>query len=424
MVKPGFEHTARPKARLRMAIGLFSAALIFAACSGGASSPAAPTAATPSAGAPSAAASSAASPAGSQAATGTCPLGTDPAAALTKIPTGILGKGPNGENPALASSLTLTPDEMTKLKGMNSTAAIVMHITGDWTNAQVAGQTDTLKSLGVNVVATTNAGGKTEQQVSDIETALVQKPNVVISIPWSPADEVAAYRKVVDAGAKLVFIGNAVPGFVAGKDYVGTVSPDDWGNGVASAYLMAKALKSKNGDYKGSIGVVWFDVDFYVTNQRRDGFRATIKGCFPNISIAEDQGFPSGPDLAGSAGRVASAMLVRNATLDGIWAVWDQPAEGVLAAARAAGRNDLIITTEDLGLTAALSIKKGEYAGTGAQRPYDQGVAEAMLAAYGLIGKTAPPYVADNAFPVSKDNVLAAWKAVYHTDPPATLTTP
>jgi ribose transport system substrate-binding protein len=419
----------RSKALFKPAIGLFAVALVFSACSGGASpSPAAssPPTSTPAAStqASSGAPSSAASPSGSAAATGSCPLGTDPDAALAKIPTGILGKGPNGEDPTLASSLTLTPDEMTKLKGMNSTAAIVMHITGDWTNAQVAGQTDTLKTLGINVIATTNAGGKTEKQVSDIETALVQKPNVVISIPWSPADEVAAYRKVVDSGAKLVFIGNAVPGFVAGKDYVATVAPDDWGNGVASAYLMAKALKTKNGDYKGSIGVVWFDVDFYVTNQRRDGFRATIKDCFPNITIAEDQGFASGPDLAGAAGTVASAMLVRNANLDGIWAVWDQPAEGVLAAARAAGRNDLIITTEDLGLTAALSIKKGEYAGTGAQRPYDQGVAEAMLAAYGLLGKTAPPYVADNAFPVSKDNLLDAWKAVYHTDPPATLTNP
>ena len=50
-----------------------------------------------------------------------------------------------------------------------------------------------------------------------------------------------------------------------------------------------------------------------------------------------------------------------------------------------------------------------------------QGVAEAKLAAYGLLGKTAPPYVALNALAVTKDNVLQAWKDVYHTDPPAEL---
>jgi ribose transport system substrate-binding protein len=81
------------------------------------------------------------------------------------------------------------------------------------------------------------------------------------------------------------------------------------------------------------------------------------------------------------------------------------------------------VTTEDLGLTAALGIKNGEFIhGLGAQRPYDQGVAEAMLAAYGLLGKEAPPYVAANALPVSKDNLLEAWQQVYHADPPAELT--
>lgn len=409
---PNIHGTLRSGASRRIAIGLFGVAFLVTACS---------QAGTPNA---SNQAGSGA-PAGSQAAAASCPLGADPATALSSLSTTVLATGPFGEKPTSPTDVTLTPDELTKVKGMNATAAIVMHIQGDWTNAQVAGLTDTFNSLGIKVVANTNGEGKTEKQVADIETMLVQKPSVVVSIPWSPADEVAAYRKIVDSGAKLVFADNAIPKFVAGKDYVSTVSADNWGNGVASAYLMAKALKQKNGDYKGSIGVVWFDIDFFVTNQRRDAFRQTIKGCFPNIKIAEDQGFPSGADLAGGAETVASAMLTRNPTLDGIWAVWDQPAAGVIAAARSAGRNDLIVTTEDLSLDSALAIKKGQFIyGLGAQRPYDQGVNEAKLAAYGLLGKTAPPYVALNALPVTKDNVLQAWKDVYHTDPPAQLTAP
>ena len=47
-----------------------------------------------------------------------------------------------------------------------------------------------------------------------------------------------------------------------------------------------------------------------------------------------------------------------------------------------------------------------------------------MLAAYGLLGKKAPPYVALNALAVTKENVLQAWTDVYHTDPPAELTAP
>ena len=419
MLSHGFDHPSRRIAP-RAAIALAALALILTACSSGGSSAPASQAPGSQVAASQAPASQAA---GSQAvAGGACPLGTDPDAAIAKLSSTVLSTGPFGEKPAAPTDITLTADEIAKVKAMNATAAIVMHIQGDWTKAQVIGLTTTFNDLGIKVIASTNGEGKTEKQVADIETVLVQKPNIVVSIPWSPGDEVAAYRKIVDSGAKLVFADNAIPGFVAGKDYVSTVSADNYGNGVASGYLMAKALKAKNGDYKGSIGVVWFDIDFFVTNQRRDAFRATIKECFPNIKIAEDQGFPAGADLAGGAERVASAMLSRNPTLDGIWAVWDQPAEGVIAAARSAGRNDLIVTTQDLSLTSALSLKKGEFIqGLGAQRPYDQGVAEAKLAAYGLLGKTAPPYVALNALPVSKDNVLQAWKDVYHTDPPAEL---
>ena len=47
----------------------------------------------------------------------------------------------------------------------------------------------------------------------------------MVSIRWSPGDEIAAYQKIVDSGAKLVFADNAIPGFEAGKDYVSTVWP-------------------------------------------------------------------------------------------------------------------------------------------------------------------------------------------------------
>lgn len=398
------------------AVALIVFAFAVSACSPGASP------STPSAAATTAPASTAASPSGAASPGTPSAAAVDPDAALAELSTKVLATGPFGEKPTSPSEVTLTPDEIAKVKAMNASAAIVMHIQGDWTKAQVAGQTATFNELGIKVIASTNGEGKTEKQVADIETVLVQKPSCVVSIPWSPGDEVAAYRKIVDAGAKLVFADNAIPGFKAGTDYVGTVSADNWGNGVASAHLMAKALKAKNGDYAGKIGVVWFDIDFFVTNQRRDAFRETIKTNYPGIQIVEDQGFPAGPDLAGGAGTVASAMLTRNPTLDGIWAVWDQPAEGVSAAARTAGRNDLIITTEDLSLVSAIAIKKGDFIyGLGAQRPYDQGVNEAKLCAYGLLGKTAPPYVALNALPVTKDNVLQAWKDVYHTDPPAEL---
>ena len=87
-----------------------------------------------------------------------------------------------------------------------------------------------------------------------------------------------------------------------------------------------------------------------------------------------------------------------------------------------ANRQDLIVITEDLGLAAAVSLASGGFIkGLGAQRPYDQGVTEVTLAGYGLLGKTAPPYVALPPLPVTKANVLQAWQDVYHVAPPDQL---
>jgi ribose transport system substrate-binding protein len=209
---------------------------------------------------------------------------------------------------------------------------------------------------------------------------------------------------------------NVPKGMTAGKDYISVVSADNYGNGVASAYLRAQKLGGK-----GKIGLVFHSADFFVTKQRYDGFKKTITDNYPNIQIVEEQGI-GGPDFAGDAEKAASAMLTKHADLNGIWAVWDVPAEGVISAVRTAGRDDVIVITQDLGKNVAVEIAKdGIVKGLGAQRPYDQAVAEATLAGYGLLGKQAPAYVALNALPVTKDNIKEAWKIVYKQDAPAEI---
>jgi ribose transport system substrate-binding protein len=94
-----------------------------------------------------------------------------------------------------------------------------------------------------------------------------------------------------------------------------------------------------------------------------------------------------------------------------------------MAAARASGRQDLKIATEDLGKNVGIALAKNQLVvGLGAQRPFDQGVAEAQLAAGAMLGKQEPNYIALNSLPVTHANVLDAWKQVYHADPPAELT--
>jgi len=329
----------------------------------------------------------------------------------------VLGTGPHGEAPTPPLALELTREELQQVRAMGATAGIVMHYGGnDWSQAQVAGLETQFAELGIRVIAVTDAGFDAARQVADIERVVAQAPDVIVSIPTDPAATAAAYQAAAAQGVKLVFMDNVPDGMRPGEDYVSVVSADNFGNGVASAHLMAQAL-----DGSGTVGLVYHDADFFVTHQRYAAVRQTIAESHPGLEIVAERGV-RGPDFAAEAQRVASAMLERHPGLSGIWAVWDVPAEGVIAAARTAGRSDLCITTVDLGLNVALEIARGGLVfGTGAQRPFDQGVNEAELAAYGLLGKEPPAYVTLPALPVSKVSVLEAWESVYHKPPPPEL---
>ncbi|MGK9251469.1 substrate-binding domain-containing protein [Paenibacillus humicus] len=319
--------------------------------------------------------------------------------------------GPNGEKAVSAKELKLTEDELKKIKDGHYTAAIVMHYSGtDYMNAAVGAMKNTFERMGIKVVAVTDAQFKAEKQVNDIETVLAKKPDVMISVPVDAVSTAGAYKKAVQQGVKLVFMDGAAQGMKPGKDYISIVSGDNYGNGALAADIMAEKLGGK-----GKVGVVFHDVNFFVTKNRSDAFEKRMKEKYPNIEIVARGGITD----PNKGEEVASAMLTRHPDIQGIFAPWDVPAEGVMAAARTAGRNDLIVTTVDLGTNVAISIASdGIVRGLGAQLPYDQGVAQAILAGYALLGKQAPAYVASPAIKVTKENVLDNWKLIYGQDAP------
>jgi ribose transport system substrate-binding protein len=328
----------------------------------------------------------------------------------------VFSSGPNGETAASPNSLTFTPAELAKLKTLKATAAIAFHLTSDWTSGQQAGLTAEFKDLGISIVGITQADFKADEQISQIQTLMAKKPSILVSIPVDSQAEAAQYKAVAAAGTKIVFMDNTANGMIAGKDYVSVVSADNYANGAASAFLLGKYLKGK-----GTLATIHHAADFWVTKQRWNGFKDTITKYFPGIKIVTDQGI-AGPDFASDAQAAAGAILTKYPTVDAIWGVWDTPAEGIMAALRAAGNTHTVIATEDLGANVAISLAKGgPVVGLGAQRPYDAGVAEAKLAAYALLGKTAPTYVACPALAVDHNNVLKSWRTVYAKTAPANI---
>lgn len=330
----------------------------------------------------------------------------------------VLSTGANGEEAASADVADLTDEEVQKIKDAHLKAALVFHYAGnDWYNAQVAGLKATFEELGVEIIATTDADFSPDKQVSDIETVLAQNPDIIISIPTDATATSAAYKKVAEAGVTLVFMDQPANDLEAGKDYVSVVSADNYGNGVASAHILANSIGKK-----GKIAALYHDADFFVTEQRYEGFKKTIEEEYPDIQITAEKGV-SDSDLVAQSQQQADAIINQNPDLAGMWAPWDVPAEGVMAAARSAGRNDLKITTIDLGESVGVAMAQNQLiSGTSAQRPYDQGVTEAKIAAGArVLGKTYPTYVALSALPVTRTNLKKAWSEVYHSDLPSNI---
>jgi two-component sensor histidine kinase/response regulator len=326
----------------------------------------------------------------------------------------ILTKGPHGEQGVNADTITLSDEQKNAIKEGNFKVALCMHYGGnDWATAQINAIKNTCAELNMEVVAVTDANFSAEKQVSDIETVMALKPDAIISIPTDITATADAYKRAIDSGIKVVFMDNAMKDMEGGKDYVSCVSADSYGNGVAAARLLGEKLNGK-----GKVGMVYYDADFFVTNQRDAGFRDTLKKEFPDIEIVAEQGFTD----ENGCNEQADAILTQFPDIDGIYASWDIPMEGILSSVRDAGKEGKIaLVAIDLGNNIALEIAKGTVVGVGAQMPYDQGVAETKLAALSLIGESTPAYVVCPAMKVDKENVLDAYKAVYHVDAPSWL---
>lgn len=325
---------------------------------------------------------------------------------------GIHSTGPNGEEATPASEITLTDEEKQQIKESGYTAAISFHYGGnDWATSQLQGLEATFKELGIEVVAVTDADFSAEQQVSDIETIMAKNPDILVSIPTDATATSDAFKGAAEEGIKIVFMDNVPTEMTAGKDYVSCVSADNYGNGCIAAELMGEALGGK-----GQIGMVYYDADFFTTNQRDQGFRDTIAANYPDIEIVAEQGFTD----ENGCSEQGDAILTQNPMIDGIYASWDIPMEGVLSSVRASGLtpDDVKLTAIDLGNNIAKEIAEGTVVGVGAQLPYDQGVAEATLAAQSLLGKETPPYVVVDAKKVSKSNIVEAYEDVYHVEAP------
>ena len=98
------------------------------------------------------------------------------------------------------------------------------------------------------------------------------------------------------------------------------------------------------------------------------------------------------------------------------------PGEGVLAAIRGNGNTTTKIVSLDLDEPLALDMAQGGHTfALIADKAYELGRAMARSAAYGLVGKDAPPFVVAPAMTITRSNLVEGYQESLHRDPPGSV---
>lgn len=325
----------------------------------------------------------------------------------------VVSDGQRGEEGFPASKITISDEQLAKIKAGNFTVAISMGWLGDdWASQQLIGLKENFEKLGIKVVAETNANWDDAKQIADLEAISVLKPDLLVSIPLNGKTTASAYKRLSEAGTKVVFIDQAVEGMDPGKDYASIISSDNLALGMYLADLLAESI-----NYKGNVAALYFANDFYVTNLRYEGFVARLRAKYPDVKLVA----AAGHDDPNKGQEVAQGVLARYPNIDGMYASWSIPAMGAVTAANVNGRTpaDFKIVNENFDQIVALNMaQNGFIAGISSQRPYDQGTAEAKIGALTLIGEKTPPYVVVPPLAVKRSNLPQSYKTIYRIDLP------
>lgn len=328
------------------------------------------------------------------------------------VPTSIVGLGPDGVKSGSLDEIDLTDAEIAQAKQEKYRVGIVMQTMDiEWSTEQVRAITDRLAEYDAEVIGVVDPAFDVQTQISGIENMIQLKPDAIISIPVDDTATAEAYRKIGAAGIKLIMMDNVPKGLEYPVDYQGMVSSDNQGNGAVCAEALAEFIPDG-----GTVGVLDFGVDFFVTKERMKGFVDWMQANRPDITIKTAEFLD-----AGKSGQDATDFLTANPDIQGMFTEWEVPAVAIDQALRSQGKNIPITAVNIASDVAADLAGGGNIKALSAQVPYDQGLAEADMAVKVLLGGSVPNWLAFPAVPVLQNNVLEAWQQVYHQDAPQQL---
>lgn len=197
------------------------------------------------------------------------------------------------------------------------------------------------------------------EQLSQVEDAIVKKPNALL---FTPVD----YKALVPAIEKVNAAGIPVTGLtdrLAGGQMVSFIGAEDYRLGLETGQSLLKAMGGK-----GNV-VALEGVKGAISNtDRMKGFTDALKA-FPNVKLVATQ--PANYQRL-QALQVMENIMQTHPQIDGVYAANDAMATGVVEAMAAANRKALIVGIN--GSKEAIDlIKAGKMHATGSSDPFMQG---------------------------------------------------
>jgi ribose transport system substrate-binding protein len=314
-------------------------------------------------------------------------------------------RGNVGEEPAWYTDVKISPDQVRQVCDKGLTAAFLNWSSGAYNQAVLAGAKDALESMGIRLVAVTNYNFDQAQLATDVRNVMALKPNIIFYSGVDPTADRAALQPAVDTGVSVVSFANAPGGWTTNNpsNFVTLISYDTHGNGAAVAREAGKRFP--NG---AKLGMIYFDANYKLVNEREKGFEDELKKTKVETAVRMPMSDPHRTQ------EITSAMLARFPDLDVIFAPWDLPADGVVAALNATGKK-IPVAHIDLGFTGATQIACdiGPIFVMSSQLVYEWGRTGAIAAALHALGQPVGPYVVVPVFAATRDNLKEAWELAY-----------
>ncbi len=347
------------------------------------------------------------------AATTEAPAGTTEDAREPAEESEVDAVGPDGSEGVHASTLTLTQEDIDALKSKNKTfkVATFWQVQGEQDVNMLRGLRDTWKKYDVpiEIAGESYANWDSGRQNDQMLTLANTKPDAMVGILVDQVAGAAAVKKINSMNIPIIFWD--VP--AEGAEYTSAVSAHGRVAGWKAADAMAEAIGGE-----GKVAAIPMKFKFFPTDQRVEGFIERIK-TYPDIEVVDTK---QGATVFDDGEKAGEAILQRNPDIKGIFASWQDPAMGIVSAARTLNRTDLVVTTVDLTEAPALEIATcGILQGTVAQQPYEIGVAQATIVAKALLGQEVPKFVVTDVPAVNHDNVFEVWERTFKSQPPEKL---